>query len=98
MDLLARCALICALLALPVPTRAGAEPDNACNAPEELVTTDVSLGQLGAAIAAGGPVDLLAIGSAPTVGSVTASGEQTSASHGGAFPWQLVRALRAAVP
>ena len=88
---------LCALLVLAQPLRASTEPDNACGAPEEFVATDVSLAQLAAAIAAGGPVDILAVGSATTVGSVSASGEQ-SVTQGGAFPWQMVHALHAALP
>ena len=68
-----------------------------CGAPAEFVTTDASLAQLAAAIAAGGPVDILAVGSATTVGSLTTAGEH-SASQGGAFPWHMVRALHAALP
>jgi hypothetical protein len=87
--------LLCALLALAQPTRAG-ELADACGAPDELVTTDVPLAQLAVTIAAGGPVDILAVGSATTVGSLTRGGQ--SASQGGAFPWYMVRALRAALP
>ena len=76
---------------------AGGDPADACGAPDELVTTDVPLGQFATAIAAGGPVDVLAVGSATTVGSVTAPREQT-ASPGNTFPWQMVRALHAALP
>ncbi len=88
---------LCALLVLAQPSRASTEIDNACDAHEEFLTTDVSLAQLAAAIAAGGPVDILAVGSATTVGSVTNAGEH-SAAQGGAFPWQMVRALNAALP
>ncbi|MEJ0016104.1 MAG: hypothetical protein WDN25_05985 [Acetobacteraceae bacterium] len=86
-----------ALLATTQPSWAGGERTNLCAGPEELLTTDASLSRLAAAIAAGGPVDVLAIGSATTVGSVTSTGEQ-SASQSGAFPWHLIRALHAAVP
>src|SRR4249919_2026971 len=88
---------LCALLVLTQPSRAGTESDSSCGAPTEFVTTDASLAQLAAAISAGGPVDILAVGSATTVGSVTTTGEQ-SASQGGAFPWHMVRALHAALP
>ena len=77
--------LLCALLALPQPSRAATEIDDACGAPEEFITTDASLAQLAAAIAAGGPVDILAVGSATTVGSVTSAGEH-SAAQGARFP------------
>jgi hypothetical protein len=88
--------VIYALLAGPQLSWAG-ELGPACGAPEEFLTTDESLSQLAAKIAAGGPVDILAVGSATTVGSVTASGQQ-SASQGGSFPWHLVHALHAALP
>ncbi len=88
---------LCALLALTQPSYAGTEPDGTCAAPEEFTTSDASLAQLAAAVSAGGTVDILAVGSATTVGSVTNTGEQ-SASQGGAFPWHMVRALHAALP
>jgi acyl-CoA thioesterase-1 len=88
---------LCALLVLAQPSCAGTELDGTCGAPEEFTTSDASLAQLAAAISAGGPVDILAVGSATTVGSVTNTGEH-SASQGGAFPWQMVRAMHAAQP
>jgi acyl-CoA thioesterase I len=88
---------LCALLVLAQPARAGTELNDSCNAPAEFVTTDASLAQLAAAISAGGPIDILAVGSATTVGSLTTAGEH-SASQGGAFPWHMVRALHAALP
>ena len=88
--------LLCALLASR-NIRGPANWAAACGAPEEFVTTDASLAQLAAAIAAGGPVDILAVGSATTVGSATRTG-QHSAAQGGAFPWHMVRALNAALP
>lgn len=87
---------LCALLALAQPLRAATEANSACGAPEEFVTTDTPLAQLAAAIAAGGPVDVLAVGSATTVGSVGTTGQ--SAAPGAAFPWQMVRALKEAYP
>src|SRR3954447_2411029 len=89
--------LLCVLLVLPCLSRAGSESGNDCGAPADFVTTDASLAQFGAAIAGGGPVDILAVGSATTVGSVTTTGEQ-SASRGGAFPWHMVHELHAALP
>src|SRR5271169_153697 len=88
---------LCALLVLAQPSWAGTEPIDACGAAEEFVSTDTALAQFAAAIAAGGPIDILAVGSATTVGSVTNTGEH-SAAEGGAFPWQMVRALNAALP
>src|SRR3954471_4471481 len=96
MRCLASAILIFALAAVPPSSRAD-ERGSVCGAPEEFVSTSESLGQLAAAVTAGGPVDVLAIGSATTVGSVSAGGQQ-SAAHGGAFPWQMVSALHAALP
>jgi len=83
------------LIALLLPAErslASTEASAACGAPEEFVTTDVPLGQVAAAITAGGPVDVLAVGSATTVGSTSTTGQQ------GAFPGQMVNALHAALP
>jgi acyl-CoA thioesterase-1 len=88
--------LCCVLLAIPLPARAGSELGEACGAPQEFITTDVALAQLSAAIHAGGPVDILAVGSATTVGSVATTGLQSA--QGGSFPWRMVRALHAALP
>jgi acyl-CoA thioesterase-1 len=85
-------------LALSVPLRASSEPVAACNTPDEFVTTDASLAQVGAAIAAGGPVGVLAVGSATTVGVVSASDHKPTATEGGTFPEQMVRALNGAMP
>ena len=89
--------LLCALLALPRSSRAGGELGSVCGAAADFVTTDASLAQFADAIAGGGPIDILAVGSATTVGSVTTTGEQ-SASQGGSFPWHMVRELHAALP
>ena len=86
------------MLALPVPSRAGSEPVDACAAAKEFAATDASFGQLAAAIAAGGPVAILAVGSATTVGSVNRSGEPTSSTQGPAFPWHMLQALQASLP
>ena len=93
---LASAVLFCVLVSAS-PSLAGSELGGACGAPEEYITTDVSLAQFATSVAAGGPVDILAVGSATTVGSVTTSGEH-SAAEGGAFPWHMVRALHAALP
>src|SRR5579872_5292594 len=96
MRLLASALTLCMLVALPVSSRAGSGLGNACGAPDNFLTTDASLAQFGAAIASGGPVDVLAVGSATTVGSMPSAGAQTSAEA--AFPWQMARALHTAVP
>lgn len=94
---LASAILLCAALAFPQPLLAGTESSATCGAPDEFVTADESLAQFGQAVAAGGVVNVLAVGSATTVGSVTAAG-LNSAAEGGAFPWQMIRALHAALP
>lgn len=86
------------LLALSAPLRASSEPTAACNTPPQFVTTDASLARVGSAIAAGGPVDILAVGSATTVGAVSSSDHKTTATEGGTFPEQMVRALNAELP
>lgn len=89
--------IISLLLALPVPSRASSEPAIACNAPNEFLATDVPLTEFGAAIASGGPVNILAVGSATTVGAPS-SKDQPTATEGGTFPVQMVRSLNAAFP
>jgi hypothetical protein len=96
---LASLLLACALLVLPSQSHAGSETGGVCGAPAELTTADAPLGQLATAIAAGGPVAVLAIGSATTVGSVSsATGLPTSVAPGGTFPWYMIRTLEAALP
>ena len=99
MQRLALSLLACAIIALPAPSRAGSDTAGVCDAPEEFTTAGAPLGQLATAIAAGGPVAVLAIGSATTVGSVSsATGLPTSAAPGATFPWHMTRALEAALP
>ena len=95
---LASCMLASALVALPLPSGAASETGDVCGAPAEFVTTSAPLGQLAAAIAAGGPVDVLAVGSATTVGSVNTKGLNTSGTQGASYPWHMTRALEAALP
>src|SRR5215813_709952 len=87
---------LCALLAFAPPAFAGTEQNGVCGAPEEFVHTDAPFGQLAAAIAAGGTIDILAVGSATTVGSVTSM--TPGAAQGSAFPWRMVNALHAQIP
>jgi hypothetical protein len=94
---LASAILLCAVLASPQPVLAATELSGTCGAPDEFVTADEQLTQFGKAVAAGGVVNVLAVGSATTVGSVTAAG-LNSAAEGGAFPSQMIRALHAALP
>jgi acyl-CoA thioesterase I len=91
--------LACAILAFPGASHAGSELGRACDTPAEFTTTDAPLGQFATAIAAGGPVDVLAVGSATTVGSISSgSGLPTSSTEGASFPWRMIRALTAALP
>jgi len=69
-----------------VPAQAG------CPAPTSFTTPDSPLPSVQAAIKAGGPVNILAIGSAATVG------DQLGAGHHTAFPYRMVEALHAALP
>ena len=94
---LASAILLCTVLASPQPPLAATELSGTCGAPDEFVTADEQLTQFGKAVAAGGVVNVLAVGSATTVGSVTAAG-LNSAAEGGAFPWQMIRTLQAALP
>ena len=82
-----------ALVAGPISSRA-AQPsvEAACAAPAPFATPDSPLPAVAAAIKAGGPVNILAIGSAATVG------DQPGAGHHTAFPYRAVEALHAALP
>jgi hypothetical protein len=95
---LASCFVACVILAMPVTSRAGAEPADACATPEEFTTAEEPLGQFAAAIEAGGPVPILAIGSATTVGTVTAVGTSNATMQVTSFPWRMVSALHTALP
>jgi acyl-CoA thioesterase I len=64
----------------------------ACGAADGFTTPDTPLDRVAAAIAAGGPVNILAIGSATTVG------DQVGASRESAFPFRMIEALHAALP
>ena len=90
--------IIALMLSLPVPSRADSEPVNACGVPDEFVTADAPLEEFAAAIAAGGPVPILAVGSATTVGAVSAKDAKPTATEGGAFPEQMLRALNGMMP
>ena len=90
--------LVCLILAMPHTSRADSATAAACGAPEDFTTSDEPLGQLSAAIAAGGPVSILALGSATTVGAARADGSPTATTHGASFPWYMVAALHAALP
>jgi acyl-CoA thioesterase I len=95
---LASSILVCTVLALPIPSQAGSESGDACGAPAEFITADESMAQFATTIAAGGPVEILAVGSATTVGSMNVTDQQVTPPEGSSFPWQMVRALHAALP
>jgi hypothetical protein len=80
------------LLLLAVPAVAAATPDSQpCDVAPQFVTVQKPLEPLKAAIAAGGPVEILAVGSGATTG---ANGVQPDS----AFPYRMLDALRAALP
>ncbi len=82
-----------ALIAVPAPSRAEhAEALAACVASEEFTTPEEPLARVAAAIAAGGPVNILAVGSATTVG------DQLGADRNSAVPFRMVEALHTALP
>ena len=85
--------LLLALVACPVSLRAEHEAaPAACAASEAFTTPEAPLVQVAAAIAAGGPVNVLAVGSATTVG------DQLGADRHSAYPYRMVEALHAALP
>ncbi len=71
-------------------TSPSAEPQP-CAAAPQFVTPQKPLGPLKAAIEAGGPVNILAVGSASTTGAKDAQPD-------GAFPYRMLDALRADLP
>ena len=81
------------LVACPISSRAGQPPPRAaCAVPPEFTSPDSPLPAVAAAVKAGGPVNILAIGSAATVGDQTGAGQHT------AFPYRMIEALHAAMP
>ncbi len=85
-----RLAVVLPLLALPAV--AAATPDSQpCEVAPQFVTAPKPLAPLKAAIDAGGPVRILAVGSGATTG---ANGVQPAS----AFPYRMLAALRAALP
>ena len=82
-----------ALITCPVSSRAEfVQAPAACAASEEFTTPEEQLERVASAIAAGGPVNVLAVGSATTVG------DQPGADRNSAFPYRMVQALQAALP
>lgn len=62
-----------------------------CLLPAEFTTPNRPLDQVAAALASGGPVNILAVGSATTVG-------ENDGGSGVSFPYRMVNSLRAARP
>lgn len=85
---LATWALIAQLVA---PPAASAAPEQAtpviCPAADDITTPDQLLDNLAAAVRAGGPIDVLAIGSASTIVAGTAG-----------FPYRMIEVLKEAMP
>jgi acyl-CoA thioesterase-1 len=81
------------LCLIPVYSRAASDlaPPQPCPAASGLLASDEKLDALAAAIKAGGPVDVLAVGSATTVG-------QDGQADGVSFPYHMIEALHAALP
>lgn len=85
--------LVLAVAVYPVLSRAELEPSPAaCEASEAFTTPEAPLERVAAAIAAGGPVNILAVGSATTVGDQFGAGRESS------FPFRMVEALHAVLP
>lgn len=81
------------LVACPISLRvAHAEVAGGCMTDAAFTAPDTPLEHVGAAIAAGGPVAVLAVGSATTVG------DELGRDHKGAFPYFMLDALQAALP
>ncbi len=91
--MLCRISWLWLLVAIASPMLARAEPPPAaCAASDAFTTPEAPLDHVAAAIAAGGPVNVLAVGSATTVG------DQLGADRNSAFPYRMVEALHAALP
>lgn len=84
------CVLLCSVPTASWPAGDMPPPD-ACPDADGFTASGEKLDALTAAIKAGGPVDVLAVGSATTVGADGDAG-------GGSFPYHMVEALHAALP
>jgi acyl-CoA thioesterase-1 len=83
------------LILIAVPPPSHAEQDQApaaCAAPDEFTTPEEPLLHVAQAIAARGPLNVLAVGSATTVG------DQPGTEPNSSFPYRMVEALHAALP
>src|SRR5487761_2022495 len=89
--------VVLAVLALGGVARADpAAVPQACAAADEYTTPDEPLPAVAAAIAAGGPLSVLAVGSASTVGDFAGTAHRTA--PGASFPYRMAEALQAALP
>jgi acyl-CoA thioesterase I len=87
------CLVLAVLVTVSVPFRTcRATPPDPCAAPADFTTPEAPLLRFAAAIKSRGPVNVLAIGSAATVGDALGGGPH------GAFPDRMVDALQAALP
>jgi hypothetical protein len=90
--------LVWAILVLPLPLPAvGAQP-GPCAAPDAYTTTPGWLGQLTSAVAAGGPVAILAVGSATTMGLTDNPATPATVAPGMSFPRHMLQVLQASLP
>lgn len=88
--------VVLAMVALGATAHAQPVVPHACAVPEDFAAPDEPLTSVAAAIAAGGPLNVLAIGSATTVGA--ASRTSHGLAPGTSFPYRMVAALHAALP
>ncbi len=85
-----RLAVVLLLLGLPAVAEGAPDPQS-CDIAPQFVTAQKPLAPLKAAIDAGGPIEILAVGSGSTAG---ADGRQPDS----AFPYRMLDALRDALP
>jgi acyl-CoA thioesterase-1 len=79
------------------PATFDAAGSEACNLPAELITPDIPLPRVAAALTTGKPVDVLAIGSGSTVGDAGGSAGPAFAYRNptASFPYRMIEALQA---
>lgn len=92
--------LIALLLTTPAWAQPAAAPKPACEIPAEFTTPSFHLASVAAALDAGRPVEILALGSGSTVGEIgTAIGKAFAGKTPGAsFPYRMTEALRSLRP
>jgi acyl-CoA thioesterase I len=94
-----RVLLLCGVFAGPLGAWAGEEVP-ACEMPADDVTPAFPLQAVGAALAKGAPIEILALGSGSTVGDGGHSNGPAfrSQTPGGSFPYRMLEALRTLRP